>query len=377
MIDISAHDGAPPKTGRALEREKSECDVERQRIKRERDDLWARATKERKRFLSLVVSKTMLQPRLNEVLQTLRTIKEFKGTKLEAHRAWIFSCDLFAEHATAPWCNEPPWSQQGLQAIQYILSQKNEYDVIFLFDGRSRNCRRQIEKAIDEVGSATVTEMHIHFKPTSRAGRRVAFSSHSVETFYVISQFPRVQMKSVERTKFNALGECSSHDAAYSGVPQVDWAKLPMIGKEDKQICNGGAEVPSPSAGIFDVSGGSPMYWQEGKPEELFLLILREWKVQQVVDMSPGSGTLARACMKQGWLYTGLCRSNEHSSWLQNVLNRRAVQVIATSGTALFEQDLASCIKGHFKELLDELHEQDNAVDEGSVNPRPLARGPG
>ena len=141
--------------------------------------------------------------------------------------------------------------------------------------------------------------MHIHYKPNPRAGRSVAFSSHSVETFYVISQFPRVQLASVERTKFNALGESSSHDAAYSGVPHVAWVTLPMIGKDDKQVCNGGAPVPSHSAGTFDVSGGSPMYWQELKPEALYTLLLTEWKVQQVVDMSPRSGTLARACMRQ------------------------------------------------------------------------------
>ena len=41
------------------------------------------------------------------------------------------------------------------------------------------------------------------------------------------------------------------------------------------------------------------------------------------------------------------------------------LQVIATSGTASFEQELSDMIREYFKELLEELHEEDNKVDEG------------
>ena len=53
----------------------------------------------------------------------------------------------------------------------------------------------------------------------------------------------------------------------------------------------------------------------------LYTVLLKEWKVNNVIDLSPGSGTLARACMAQGWPYLGVCKNLAHSSWLQNVLD--------------------------------------------------------
>ena len=47
------------------------------------------------------------------------------------------------------------------------------------------------------------------------------------------------------------------------------------------------------------------------------------------------------------------------------------MQVISTTGTALFERELSDMIQDHFKELLDELHEADTATDEGIANSPP------
>ena len=84
-----------------------------------------------------------------------------------------------------------------------------------------------------------------------------------------------------------------------------------------------------------------------------------------VVDFTPGSGAMARACLEAGILYVGVCRSQQHSSWLVNVLDRASVEIATRSGTALYEQDLSTCLNDHFKELIDELHAQDAAESEG------------
>ena len=36
----------------------------------------------------------------------------------------------------------------------------------------------------------------------------------------------------------------------------------------------------------------------------------------------------------------------------------------ARAGTALYEQDVATCLNDHFKELIDELHAQDAVVSD-------------
>ena len=167
------------------------------------------------------------------------------------------------------------------------------------------------------------------------------------------------------------MGETTSYDASYSGVKPLAWANLPLIAKQDKLTILGGSECPSPSAGHYDASRGMPLFCEECKPQDFLTVLLKEWMVEYVVDLSPGTGCLARACMTEGWQYVGLCRTNEHSSWLRNIVDRRALEVLASTGTALYEQDLAGCIRDHFKEVLEELHDQDVAVDEGTFSRSP------
>ena len=79
-----------------------------------------------------------------------------------------------------------------------------------------------------------------------------------------------------------------------------------------------------------------------------------------VVDYTPGSGTMARACLNKGIQYVGICRTEKHCSWLEG--DRATVECISREKSPLFQQDMASCINDHFKELIDELHQQDAAV---------------
>ena len=57
----------------------------------------------------------------------------------------------------------------------------------------------------------------------------------------------------------------------------------------------------------------------------------------------------------------GISRSEQHCSWLTNILNKAAVECISRSGSPLCQQDLASCINVHFMEVIEELHQQDAA----------------
>ena len=75
---------------------------------------------------------------------------------------------------------------------------------------------------------------------------------------------------------------------------------------------------------------------------------------------------MARACLNLGITYVGICRSEQHCSWLTNILNQAAVECISRNGSPLYQQNLATCINEHFKELIDELHQQDAAVEETS-----------
>ena len=87
-----------------------------------------------------------------------------------------------------------------------------------------------------------------------------------------------------------------------------------------------------------------------------------------VIDLTPGSGALARACLEKGILYVGITQKPAHTSWLINVLNRAAVECASRNGSTLYEQDLATCLQDHFKELIEEMNDQDASLsdDEGA-----------
>ena len=91
-------------------------------------------------------------------------------------------------------------------------------------------------------------------------------------------------------------------------------------------------------------------------------ILLADLGVKTVVDLTPGSGSAARACMQLDSPYHGWAKNAEHASWLQNVLDRAALQVICEVGSPL-HTDLAEAIKEHFSDVLDQMNEQDKGMD--------------
>ena len=66
--------------------------------------------------------------------------------------------------------------------------------------------------------------------------------------------------------------------------------------------------------------------------------------LEAVVDVSPGSGSLAVACLKGGIQYFGMCGSAVHVSWLSGVVDRTAAKLISTSGATMHQEPLAQVI---------------------------------
>ena len=106
-------------------------------------------------------------------------------------------------------------------------------------------------------------------------------------------------------------------------------------------------------------------------------LVLPFWKefllsigATKVVDLSPGSASLARACLDVGIPILCWTRSESHGKWLANVLDRYALQQIITSKSALYEAELAKMVESHFEEMLMQLREknvQEDNFDEAAL----------
>jgi len=83
-----------------------------------------------------------------------------------------------------------------------------------------------------------------------------------------------------------------------------------------------------------------------------------------VVDISPGSGSVGRAALRLGIQYVAACRTDAHASWLGNVLDREACELIVKDKSPLFEQNLSTLIKKHLAEIWNVFEEQQKADDE-------------
>ena len=173
-------------------------------------------------------------------------------------------------------------------------------------------------------------------------------------------------MWNVVPRKLYGLGDdATSASAMYVDVPVRPMASLPTMSKTERLAITGAKECRSPAARILDVQlKGHPLSWTEKKTISWYDVFLDEISAGLVIDLSPGSGAMARACLNQGIQYVGICRNDRHCSWLMNILNKAAVECIARKDSPLYQQDLASCISAHVMELIDDLHKQEAIVVE-------------
>ena len=96
------------------------------------------------------------------------------------------------------------------------------------------------------------------------------------------------------------------------------------------------------------------MFWQELKSVDFLGSVLKDFHISSVFDLSPGSGAMAIACVKNGLPYDGVCANQAHQEWLHGLLDLATLALSAEP-----EQDdgktkkseaaeLAAKIKEHF-----------------------------
>ena len=75
---------------------------------------------------------------------------------------------------------------------------------------------------------------------------------------------------------------------------------------------------------------GHPLMWSEWKPVTLYSTLYRDFQVADVVDLTPGSGAACLAALYSSIPYIGLCSSQGHQKWLQDLLQRMFVAMVMT-----------------------------------------------
>ena len=116
------------------------------------------------------------------------------------------------------------------------------------------------------------------------------------------------------------------------------------------------------------------MCWQEVKSKDSWCALLEATHADFVVDLGAGSGITARACLALGIPWVGLCWNQTHAHWLNNVVDRWALEEIVQKESPLHEQDLAKLVTTHFSDVLQQIQDRDEMTGEDSDDEATLSQ---
>ena len=227
-------------------------------------------------------------------------------------RAFVLSADLFppnlAKHGAMASMSESIAvdADRMKRVIDFILQKRTKDDIVLLFDGRSRPCRRVIEQAEEKFaasGAHSVGECWcVHVLPSKAEdprmpGRQTSWINNHREVA-ICSLQKRGGMKVFQRAEFNTCGESSTSSTTYIGVPMRRYCELPRMDCDTKTSILGVAASGAVSGKRLqkDIDErGHPFSHCEVKPLNLWQRILEHHNVTHIVDFAAGSAALAVA----------------------------------------------------------------------------------
>ena len=335
-------------------------------IAKERAEAWGQAQAFRRKWVSASCIKgdRMTKEHLDNWWGKQTAANQFQGEPGKSHRLFVLSGERWGpETGSAPWVDEPQPTASLDMALDWILERKGPCDTILVFDGRSSSIRAKMEKKMQSARH--VSEIWIVYQPRREAkGRKTVFGSRNREVGWVSFPVSRTRVPTQERKAARSTGnewETTTFSSTFSSMVPMAWGQLPSITLADKQRIIG-ASVPVPPSKVFDTDLGCPLCWQDVKSKDLWLALLEATNADFVVDLGAGSGITARACLALGIPWAGLCWNQVHTHWLNNVVDRWALQEIVQKTSPLHEQDLAKLVSAHFSDVLQQIADRDQNV---------------
>ena len=362
-VDLSCGDEVPQTASRQLRRYKSDPteDLDGGVHDKDRQEAFASIQKQRAKYVEILAPNDRVMTEANyQQLYEKSKVYQFSGSAGESHRLFVFSAELHSEGPETPWATPVVWEKSMDTILSWLSSQNAPCDTTMAFDGRSRSCRKAIELVMEK--RRHFCELWVVYAPTRRMGRKVFFASDNKETCGVSLPLPRTQLAVKSRDGFNRVGEESTHDSTYTGVTPLAWGAVQKFHAEPKKAILG-FDAPIPNNKLYDCTMGMPLFWQERKNTKFWAQLLHDLNIRAVFDATAGTGQLARACLQQGILYTGVAKNQTHAQMLNKILDRHAVSLVGQTGAACHDADLAALAKEHFSDLTEILDQQDLVGD--------------
>ena len=278
-------------------------------------------------------------------------------TKQKQHRrGFVLSAELFspnvAKHGRPGSLAEPIAcdTERMRRVLEFINQKRGRDDIVVLFDGRSKPCRKVIEEFETQfqAGGHQTTEMtYIYMQPAKTADPRVpsrssAFSAQMMEigmTVWHLSQGKANRMKVQVRGEFNSCGETSTVAKSYTGIPIRRMGELPRMEYDTKSSIVGAGAAGQPHGtrlqGDFE-QRGQCFSFAEVKPLHLWQRLIEHHGLTHIIDFSPGTGALAIAAAGNA-TYEGIAANEEHQNWLDRTLDKCITYLVGrpTTGKVL------------------------------------------
>ena len=353
---------APTPSLRDLVRQKSDPSGSAEDVKVQREQVWKKAVVQRQKLVKLRLVMNPKSPAAYaDSFRTAGETQDWKATKKHEHRVFVLSADLISDAGDSPWVTKAAPDAKKLEAgVEFLKMQRSGAGNVLLgFDGCCRESREEFNKLPE------AQEMFIVYSSSwnSWSNRQCFLSSSNCELGYVCLPVSRQRLVCKERPAgFNAAGEDTSHFTSMTGVGVTARTRLPRISVDDKAKVFG-ASGSLPSKWLKNIPAGCPMYWGETKSVAFWVQLLTELNAKCVVDVTPGSGSLAEAAMILGIQYCGFVTDPVHKGWLTNVIDRASVRQIVKSGTFLYQEDLAQSLKQMFGDVVEAEEEGDGQED--------------
>ena len=361
-------DGEPRGEKRPLENQTDEDSAESKHkaVKRE---VWKQVQTQRKKFAQVHVLDFSTAEDLKQFFGSgdrLKVSSELKaGSNHRIYTATAETCDF--ESTPCPWEDSSTSGTHFKACLELCQNVNGPAEGFLVFDGRRKGDRRTMEDALDKCRNAT--DVWLTYTPDNRfTGGPGRWQSHNRETAWISLPVSTASLKLQPRSEaFHHVGEIDSNASTYSGVKPMPWHAMPLVSHEDKSAMLK-FSVPTPEGKIFECHDGMPLWWQECKPVTLLAELLENLDAFEVRDLTPGSGTMARAAMCLGIEYQCVCRSASHATWLAGVLDQHAAELVCTDGATMqTDKNLSMSVKEHFGPLLQQLEAKDNLEEPSSI----------
>jgi len=337
--------------------------------KRERDALWKTIVEKRKAVVMLHCPTSRLGS-FALVLQTIFPTTKFaaaalSGSKKETSRMFLLNADVFAPQVCKPhsaccldFSDHILQSAEFTAALDFIAQHRQNTDYVVVFDGRSRAVRKEVEAWMESQGgdSNRYVDAWIIYGPPLATDprfpkRKVAFNSKNRETMHMHLPQLKTKMKARERDSFKLLGESTTHELTYTGVPIRSLAELPRFAVDAKHEITGQTGTPTFDDKIAaDVAkNGVPLFWSDWKPISFWSTVYQDLGVTHVFDCgSVGTGSAAIGALYAGVRYDGLCVNDAHRVWLERLMDRATACVMSEDAESEESKTVGKNIQRHF-----------------------------